>query len=97
MEIPESLRKDDVAEIQEIFKIIVTTEPSRFEMLESQALPTGNADWRGDLPVGSPQELEDILPNLKVVSREGRVKEARFGDWQTGEVAIKTKKRKAYV
>jgi hypothetical protein len=97
MEIPEALRKDDFVEIQEIFKVIVTTAPSHFGILQSQALPTRNADWRGDLPLGSPQELEGILQSLKGVSREGKVKEAQFGDWQTGEVAIKTKRREAHV
>jgi hypothetical protein len=40
-----------------------------------------------------PGDLEDILQALKESSREGRVREARYGDWQADQVVIKTKKR----
>lgn len=92
---PESLRKDDVAEIQEIFKIIVMTEPSRFEMLESQTLPSRNADWRG--AYWFTPRARRYPPKSQSSSPEGRVKEARFGDWQTGEVAFKTQRLNAHV
>lgn len=97
MEIPEALRRDDVVEIEDIFKVIVTTEPSRFGILRSQAVPTRNVDWRGDLPIGSPQALGDILQKLNESSREGRVRQARLGDWQTNQIGIKTKRREARI
>ncbi|KAH7186863.1 caspase domain-containing protein [Fusarium oxysporum] len=93
MEIPAALHHAHVPEIQDLFKVVVTTEPSSFGVLESQAISIRSTDLRDDEPVRSLKDLSDVLESLGGVTREGKVRAARFGDWQTGQVVVKTRTR----
>lgn len=97
MEIPEMLHSTDMTEIRDVLKVIVTTTPSSFGMLQSPAVPYNDGDdWRSDSEMGSPQELEDVLQNLKDSSRNAKVMKTRYGDWQSDQIIIVTKRQEGY-
>lgn len=91
MIIPEEVYEDDTSALEkDIFKIIVTTEPSRFEMLEIGSMPTRDAIQCGDLHMESPAGLEELLENLEGW-REAKNRKA-LGDWQTDQIIMTTLK-----
>jgi hypothetical protein len=84
-----TITNSQAVEEDDIFKVIVTTQPCRFDMLDT----TGSVS-RGGVGISDiPRKLEDVLQILGEADRAGAPPEGRrVGDWQTANLIIKTRR-----
>jgi hypothetical protein len=88
--IPDALRRRNIVEIEDRLKVLVTTEPTQYDMLLSEAISTG--DEEPTTPAAG-KGLRDSLELSKTPSRDVELLRGLSQDWQTKEVVIKTRFR----
>jgi hypothetical protein len=87
MIIPDEMHVD---EIEDILKVVVTTEASHFGVLETPGLHELDMAGRCDDEYGEAEDLEGILDSLNEGCRE--LGKTKISSWDTHQVIVKTKR-----
>lgn len=81
-------RDVDTDEIEDVLMVIVTTEATHFDALQTPGLHVLNAGSRGD--DDDPEDLADVVNSLEDGSRE--TERMVLSSWQTQQIIVRTKR-----